>query len=179
MLPPYPPSLLSARGGAPERRGAPAPGNWDAAASPKTRALCGARSRPLPLAARPFPFLPLLLRFHPHPSPSLRELAGHPPAVHLVPFTPRVKEWGANWDVDLCCWRVSCLGGSPRKALAVDFARESGMGVLWPTAFCPPWSETIGFSLHLSSLEGHRCREVPGWGVRTRRNSAFLFWERK
>lgn len=111
MLPPYPPSLLSARGGAPERRGAPAPGSWDAAASPKTRVLCGARSRPLPLAARPFPFLPLLLRFHPHPSPSLRELAGHPPAVHLVPFTPRVKEWGANWDVDLCCWRVPCQGG--------------------------------------------------------------------
>lgn len=29
----------------------------------------GARSRPLPLASHPFPFLPLLFRFHPTPTP--------------------------------------------------------------------------------------------------------------
>lgn len=33
----------------------------------------------------------------------------------------------------------------------------------------------LGFSFHLSSLKGHRCREYRAGGVRSRRNSAFLF----
>lgn len=59
-------------------------GTGGAAASPKTRALCG-RALSLPLAARPFPSLRLLLRFTPH-SPSWRALAEHPPAVQQFLF---------------------------------------------------------------------------------------------
>lgn len=77
------------------KAGAPAPAGANGV-QPRSRSLVpfsGARSRPLPpLAALPSPFLPPLLGFHPLPTPSLRELSGHPLAVHLVPlcaFLPR------------------------------------------------------------------------------------------
>lgn len=60
---PFAPSLASAQGGAPKRLGAPVSRNWGAAASPKTRALCGRAlspssgrsSFPLPSAPSSFP----------------------------------------------------------------------------------------------------------------------------
>lgn len=89
----------------------------------------GARS-PLPLAARPFPFLPPLLRFHPHPS--LRELAGHPPAVHLVPLRAFPlplslgRRTGGRTGTSISAAGLSPARGASRKALAVDLYGSRG-----------------------------------------------------
>lgn len=94
----------------------------------------GARSRPLPLAAHPFPFLPLLLRFllHPTPPPSLGELAGHPLAVHLVPlcaFPLPLPRGGSSGERTGTSTSVACVypaRGALRKALAGDLHRSRG-----------------------------------------------------
>lgn len=132
----YPPSSPSGRGGAPERPRAPPRRNWGATASPKTRALCWcALSSPSScLSSFPLPSAPF--SFPPHPNPSLRELAGHPPAVHLVPLCafplplPRGVGSGGQLGTSTSAAGVSPAWGTLRKALAVDLHGSPRVGVL-------------------------------------------------
>lgn len=89
----------------------------------------GARSRPLPLAA-PFPFLPLLLRFHSHPTLSCRAPSCSSLSSSLrfsAPLTPGRKEWG---DLGLLLPVCSLPGGRSERRLAVALPPESRVGVL-------------------------------------------------
>lgn len=115
--PPFAPSSASAQGGAPKKLGAPVSRNWGAAASPKTRALCGRALSPssgrssFPLPSAPSSFPP--------PHQPLSEGACRAPSCSSLssssrfsaPPTPRKKDWGANWNIDFCRWLVPGQGG--------------------------------------------------------------------
>lgn len=158
-------ALCSRRGALKAARPLSAWRNWGVAASQRLVPLSGVRFRPLPLAAHPFPFLPLLLRFHPHRTPSLRDLAAVAPFcsslsssfLHLLPGGG--SGGGSSRDLDSCCL-VPPARGALGKALAGDLCGRRGWKPLDEPHFVE--SEAVCFAFRLSVLKGHRCREGLG-----------------
>lgn len=133
--------------------------DWSAAASPKTRALfwCALSSPAFCTSSFPLPSAPPFVSL----TPSLRVLAGHPFAVHLVPlwaFPLRLPRGGSSGgrrtETSTSVAGVSPARRAHRKALAGDLHRIGGGNPLSNHTFSRLWSKTICFAFHLSFLKG-------------------------